>query len=518
MFARVAQELTDLGYALDQRILKSEHIVVFRGQSAYGPGQIIIEYPDGYPSVHPRVRYNDRLIRHQRLTGLLCVFGFNGINWRADMSALETVLEAEKLINRFRPGEILSDDDLVPEPRVEEYKYEEDYAILIPPPFSTATEELLKRFTKARLRFLKKNRAVLTAFVAKGPEIIADPPFCDWWSRDKGTSVVDVPLKFLSSPPPIPGHDSLELYKFLQNNGLHQSNYSLLAFPDEWGTRLSIRISWLGVRTEQHANRSSWIRAFVFSPDDRVVRTEFSELLVSKKVLIVGCGSLGSGIAVALAQEGIGEIALVDRDRYEPGNALRHQASMKEFGLDKTIALRNRIEEVSPSTTVEALTFNVGCHRKDSFMALLDASDLIVDAAADPLTTHYLNRLCVKFKKTLVVGSVTNGAWSAEVFRYRPGKSGCWMCFRIQHPTSPPGAPDDGKQFAPGCSQPTFVGGASSMMMASGFAARIVIDTLVGSESDGDDYFIMYGYEEGKGWRPSIESYKVPLCAQCAYC
>jgi len=520
-FEEELRDLTKLGYTLDKDILDKKHIVVFRGQSMCGPGRIEIWYPNGFPSSHPSVVYTDNLIRHQRRSGLLCVFGFRGVRWRADMTALETVLEAEALISRFGPGQVLDDDDLVPEPRVLEYPYEDNSAILVPPPFPASSLEQLKTFSSAKLRMLR-SRAILTALCGKGKEVLADSPFRDWWLAEKGVNALEVPFRALDIPPPYgSGCQSAEIYGYLKSQAMHQCNWSLLAFPDEWGTRLNIRPGWIGAHTSQDQHRSSWVRAFLVSADDRTVRTEFAGDLQAKKVLLAGCGSLGSGVGVSLAQEGVGTLYLVDYDRYEPGNAIRHQVSMKEFGLNKAVAVKKRIEEVSPLTHVDVLLHHIGGFgtTSDIFEQLVCSSDAVVDATADPATTHFLNRLCVAHQKILIVGSVTNGAWSTEVFRYRPGSSGCWMCFRIQYGAiTPPGAPNDGKQFAPGCNQPTFVGGASSMLMASGFVARIVIDTLTVPYTDGDDYFVWYGYEEGKGWRPRIESHRVPPRAECAFC
>jgi tRNA A37 threonylcarbamoyladenosine dehydratase len=46
--------------------------------------------------------------------------------------------------------------------------------------------------------------------------------------------------------------------------------------------------------------------------------------LRQKKVLIVGCGSLGGRIAVELSRTGVSSLTLVDRDMLSPENTYRH--------------------------------------------------------------------------------------------------------------------------------------------------------------------------------------------------
>jgi molybdopterin/thiamine biosynthesis adenylyltransferase len=47
--------------------------------------------------------------------------------------------------------------------------------------------------------------------------------------------------------------------------------------------------------------------------------------LFDKKILLVGCGSVGSTIASELARAGVGHFILADPDILEPANVSRHQ-------------------------------------------------------------------------------------------------------------------------------------------------------------------------------------------------
>lgn len=95
--------------------------------------------------------------------------------------------------------------------------------------------------------------------------------------------------------------------------------------------------------------------------DHLLERSANTANLDKKKVAIVGCGSVGSGIAVQLAKAGIGELDLIDFDKMEVENIYRHTLGATALnnetdGLYKTNALRYRIESDIPYTKV--INFN----------------------------------------------------------------------------------------------------------------------------------------------------------------
>lgn len=73
-----------------------------------------------------------------------------------------------------------------------------------------------------------------------------------------------------------------------------------------------------------------------------------TEALKKSKVVICGCGGLGSNVAVSLARSGIGHIKLIDFDVVEPSNINRQCYFIKQIGEYKTNALKNIITEINP--------------------------------------------------------------------------------------------------------------------------------------------------------------------------
>jgi sulfur-carrier protein adenylyltransferase/sulfurtransferase len=68
-------------------------------------------------------------------------------------------------------------------------------------------------------------------------------------------------------------------------------------------------------------------------------RNTWVELLTSKRVCILGCGSLGAGVARLLAQSGVGTLHLVDHDSLDWPNTSRHVLGAQEVDQFKAPAL-----------------------------------------------------------------------------------------------------------------------------------------------------------------------------------
>ena len=71
-----------------------------------------------------------------------------------------------------------------------------------------------------------------------------------------------------------------------------------------------------------------------------------------RTVALVGCGSMGSKIAVALARAGVGHFLLVDDDILLPENLVRHDLDWREIGTHKAASLSRRIQLVNPGPPV----------------------------------------------------------------------------------------------------------------------------------------------------------------------
>lgn len=126
--------------------------------------------------------------------------------------------------------------------------------------------------------------------------------------------------------------------------------------------------------------------------------------LQNASVLVVGCGGLGSPIAVYLASSGVGRIHLVDFDTVDISNLHRQVFyALDDAGKPKAEVLRKFIQQRAPFTKIEVTNKPVS---KDNIFELLENIDVVVDGTDSLPTKYLLNDACVLKQKPLVYGSL----------------------------------------------------------------------------------------------------------------
>lgn len=106
-------------------------------------------------------------------------------------------------------------------------------------------------------------------------------------------------------------------------------------------------------------------------------RNEDNEIFKEATVSILGCGGLGSNIAMMLARSGIGHINLYDFDVVEYSNLNRQNYSVNEVGQRKVDATKNRLEETLPFVDVKAYNIYLDDENLDQ---ILDGANYFVEA------------------------------------------------------------------------------------------------------------------------------------------
>ncbi|WP_439128727.1 HesA/MoeB/ThiF family protein [Polaribacter sp.] len=126
--------------------------------------------------------------------------------------------------------------------------------------------------------------------------------------------------------------------------------------------------------------------------------------LQNASVLVIGCGGLGSPIAVYLASSGVGKIHLVDFDTVDVTNLHRQVFySLEDVGNSKAEVLSTFIKKRAPFTEV---SFTDKPINKDNVFELIENVDIVVDGTDSLPTKYLLNDACVIKNKPLVYGSL----------------------------------------------------------------------------------------------------------------
>lgn len=147
-------------------------------------------------------------------------------------------------------------------------------------------------------------------------------------------------------------------------------------------------------------------------------------------IAIIGVGSIGGAVAQALAAYGVGNLNLIDPDRFLWHNMVRHILGPESVGRLKVDALRDHIQSRWPKTTVAAYPLDVA---QDAHLmrTLFKNVDLIVCAADGVAPRRVVSHLARRANKPAVLACVLENGAIGEVIRLQPApRYGCLLCVR----------------------------------------------------------------------------------------
>jgi adenylyltransferase/sulfurtransferase len=154
--------------------------------------------------------------------------------------------------------------------------------------------------------------------------------------------------------------------------------------------------------------------------------------LMSSRVLIVGCGALGSAQAEALARAGVGRLRIVDRDFVEESNLQRQtmftEADARER-MPKAVACARRIGEINSDVETEPHVADV---HQGNIERLIENCDLLIDGTDNFSTRYLINDACVKHSVNWIYGAAV-GSYGVTM-TVRPHASPCLRCIFEETP------------------------------------------------------------------------------------
>src|SRR5439155_5976801 len=156
------------------------------------------------------------------------------------------------------------------------------------------------------------------------------------------------------------------------------------------------------------------------------------------RVLVVGCGALGSSLAEMMARAGVGSLTVVDRDDLEESN-LQRQSLFDEHdlaaGLPKAAAAEAKLRAINSEVRVTGLVADVSA---DNAAELVRAADLVLDGTDNFETRFLINDVCVREGVPWVYGACV-GSYGAAL-AVRPRTTPCLRC-QLEEPPPPGSAP-----------------------------------------------------------------------------
>ena len=154
--------------------------------------------------------------------------------------------------------------------------------------------------------------------------------------------------------------------------------------------------------------------------------------LMAARVLVCGCGALGSVAADLLVRAGVGFVRIVDRDFLEADNLHRQvlfdEADVAEQ-LPKAVAAARRLGKINSTIAVEPAVADVTAA---NIRALADDVDLIVDGTDNFETRYLVNDYAVATNKPWVFGGCVGA--EGQALAILPGETPCLACITPEPP------------------------------------------------------------------------------------
>ena len=158
--------------------------------------------------------------------------------------------------------------------------------------------------------------------------------------------------------------------------------------------------------------------------------------LAESRVLVCGCGALGSVLANTLVRAGVGSVRIVDRDFVETSN-LQRQVLFDEHdvaaGLPNAAAAAEKLRRINSEVEIEPIVADVDYTNVEGLCQRVDA---IVDGTDNFQTRFLLNDVAVKHGLPWVYGGCIGA--EGQTMTILPGDTPCLRCLMQECP--PPGS------------------------------------------------------------------------------
>jgi adenylyltransferase/sulfurtransferase len=228
--------------------------------------------------------------------------------------------------------------------------------------------------------------------------------------------------------------------------------------------------------------------------------------LSQSRILLVGCGALGTVLADQLVRAGVGFLRLVDRDIVELSN-LQRQTLFDEADAaeqrPKAAAAADRLRRANADVVIDPVITHVDSDNIENLLHLSHAHriDLILDGTDNAETRFLLNDVAVKHSIPWVYGGCVGT--EGRVLPVIPGTTACLRClFR-----EPPAAGE-----LPTCSTAGVLAAAAAMVASLQAVAAIKILT---GQLDSHS-LITFDAWSGRFQTVSMSQARDPNCPTCA--
>lgn len=262
--------------------------------------------------------------------------------------------------------------------------------------------------------------------------------------RPKNFFGEDIPLTVFVSEEQLYNKDCVKVYgKYFEDTGIFNIFPTELSdkgdylgeilpagsTPSEDGfcgiiTAEGIEFFWSG---ERIVTESYGLYQSIFSRNKGILETD---VMNKKCAVIIGCGSVGSLVAMELARAGVENYVLCDADTLEYHNVCRHQCGIEDVGDLKVNALKRKILNINPKANVKTFGGIIQNIPKDILDEMCVPFETIFVGCGDNRTADvYANKIAIYFDAAFISIGFWERAYAGEIFYHIPHKNmPCYKC------------------------------------------------------------------------------------------
>lgn len=205
--------------------------------------------------------------------------------------------------------------------------------------------------------------------------------------------------------------------------------------------------------------------------------------LKNKKVCVIGCGSIGSRIAMGIVESGVEELLLIDHEKLEIANVARHLCGASYVDNFKVEAIKKHIEQHFPYVNVLTDNRNI-LEILSTDLGMIENYNLIISAVGELNINRRLNMVALSESNfpPLIFSFIEAYGIASHALLVNGNSGGCYDCtldneLKFKYLVADFGEKQPDRRES-GC-QTTFLPYSSEdTKMTASIAIRLSIDTL----------------------------------------
>ncbi|MDZ7935594.1 MAG: molybdopterin-synthase adenylyltransferase MoeB [Emticicia sp.] len=196
------------------------------------------------------------------------------------------------------------------------------------------------------------------------------------------------------------------------------------------------------------------------------------EKLKNAKILVIGCGGLGSPILLYLTAAGVGTIGIVENDKVDISNLQRQVLySSTAVGQAKISETVNRLSALNPLVKFNQYSTRLSA---ENALEIIKDYDIVIDGTDNFPTRYLVNDACVMLNKPFVYGAIHRFEGQVAVFNHHNSAT-----YRDLFPTPPP------PEQAPNCAEAGVLGVLPGIIGSMQALEAIKVITNIGEPLSG---------------------------------